>query len=192
VRLDRALESIRFMADSVDQCVFNRTANANQCTVTLNGVLEEAAVTGRAASPGASSLFSQGTEQKLGRKETANFHSVVAKLLHLTTKVKGPTLGDQQKLANKYLAQTRDLQLKIETQMRVKSFIDASFATHEYGKGHTGVVVQIGGATVFSRSTKQRIGTKDSTEFELAGLSDMPSNTMKMHEFVCGQGALCA
>ena len=30
------LESIRFMADSVDQCVFNRTANANQCTVTLH------------------------------------------------------------------------------------------------------------------------------------------------------------
>jgi len=82
VRLDRALESIRFMADSVDQCVFNRTANANQCTVTLNGVLEEAAVTGRAASPATSSLFSQGAEQKLGRKEAANFHSVVAKLLY--------------------------------------------------------------------------------------------------------------
>ena len=73
-------------------------------------VLEEAAVTGRAASPATSSLFSQGAEQKLGRKEAANFHSVVAKLLYLairvrpdillsiayvTTRVKCPTLRKQ-------------------------------------------------------------------------------------------------
>ena len=173
----------------------------------LDGVLEEAAVTGRAASPATSSLFAEGAGQKLGRKEAANFHSVVAKLLYLsirvrpdillsiaylTTRVKGPTIGDQQKLNRvlKYLAHTRDqdLQLKIGEQLRVRSFIDASFATHEDGKGHTGVVVQLGGATVLCRSTKQRIVTKDSTESELVGLSDMMSNAMRLHEFVCGQG----
>lgn len=195
------LESIGFVANPVDQCVLNRTVNGKQCTITLHvddllvlsqdkrdtewlveqldGVLEEAAVTGRAASPATSSLFAEGAGQKLGRKEAANFHSVVAKLLYLTTRVKGPTIGDQQKLNRvlKYLAHTRDqdLQLKIGEQLRVRSFIDASFATHEDGKGHTGVVVQLGGATVLCRSTKQRIVTKDSTESELVGLSDMMS-----------------
>mmetsp|Transcript_19056 Transcript_19056/g.27460 ORF Transcript_19056/g.27460 Transcript_19056/m.27460 type:complete len:160 (+) Transcript_19056:862-1341(+) len=109
-RLLVRLESIGFVANTVDQCVFNRTANGNQCTVTLDGVLEEAAVAGRAASPATSSLFSQSETQKLSRKETASFHSVVAKLLYLATKVKSPTHEDQQKVERvlKYLAQTSD------------------------------------------------------------------------------------
>eukprot|EP00602_Paraphysomonas_sp_CaronLab_P008157 CAMPEP_0185019264 /NCGR_PEP_ID=MMETSP1103-20130426/1881_1 /TAXON_ID=36769 /ORGANISM="Paraphysomonas bandaiensis, Strain Caron Lab Isolate" /LENGTH=144 /DNA_ID=CAMNT_0027549471 /DNA_START=97 /DNA_END=531 /DNA_ORIENTATION=- len=76
----------------------------------LDGVLEEAAVAGRAASPATSSLFSQSETQKLSRKETASFHSVVAKLLYLATKVKSPTHEDQQKVERvlKYLAQTSD------------------------------------------------------------------------------------
>ena len=260
------LESIGFVANTVDQCVFNRTANGNQCTVTLHvddllvmsqdksdtvwlveqlkkqygevkycddsdmsyigmhvsvadgkavismkayldGVLEEAAVAGRAASPATSSLFSQSETQKLSRKETASFHSVVAKLLYLATrvrpdillsvaylatKVKSPTHEDQQKVERvlKYLAQTSDkvLHLRIGEEMSVRCFIDASFALHTDGKGHTGVVIQVGGATVLCRSTKQRIVTKDSTESELVGLSDMFACAMKIHEFICAQG----
>jgi len=113
VRLDRALESIGFAVNPVDQCVFNRTVNGKQCTVTLEGVLEETGTTGGTASPATASLFIEKSEQKLGKRDAAEFHTVVAKLLYLATRVKDPTQDDKQKLGRvlKYLAATKNQDL---------------------------------------------------------------------------------
>ena len=262
------LESIGFAVNPVDQCVFNRTVNGKQCTVTLHvddllvmsqckedtewlvaklkqqygevkhctdhdmsyigmhinvqdgkavvsmrayleGVLEETGTTGGTASPATASLFIEKSEQKLGKRDAAEFHTVVAKLLYLATRVrpdillsiaylatrvKDPTQDDKQKLGRvlKYLAATKnqDLHLRIGDKIQVKSYIDASFATHQDGKGHTGVVVSVGDAAVLCRSTKQKLVTKDSTESELVALSDMLPCVMKLHEFLCGQGCI--
>lgn len=54
----------------------------------------------------------------------------------------------------------------------VECYVDASFATHHDGKGHTGSVIMLNGSMVHASSRKQKICTKDSTEAELVGLSN--------------------
>lgn len=56
------------------------------------------------------------------------------------------------------------------------------------GKSHTGLVVQVGGAAVLCKSSKQKIITKDSTEAELVGASDMMNEIIKVREFMENQG----
>ena len=46
----------------------------------------------------------------------------------------------------------------------VKWFIGASYAIHNYCKGHTGVMLTLGSGAVTSLSWKQKINRKSSTE----------------------------
>jgi hypothetical protein len=55
----------------------------------------------------------------------------------------------------------------------VEFFIDASFATHPDGKGHTALIVVLMGIAKISFSKKQKIATKDSMEVEIVALSIM-------------------
>jgi hypothetical protein len=50
--------------------------------------------------------------------------------------------------------------------------VDASFSAHPDGKSHSGVVVRVGGASVFFGSKKQKCVRKSPTEAELVALSD--------------------
>lgn len=51
-------------------------------------------------------------------------------------------------------------------------YIDASFATHNDAKSHSGIIIKLYGCTIMGRSIKQKIISKDSTEAELIALSD--------------------
>jgi hypothetical protein len=53
----------------------------------------------------------------------------------------------------------------------VSTYIDASYGIHPDGKSHTGLAVTLGGGCILTKSTKQKIVTKSSTEAELVGLS---------------------
>ena len=66
--------------------------------------------------------------------------------------------------------------------------MDASFAAHADGKGHSALVVTVGRATVLCKSSKQKIVTKDSTESELVALSDMIMEIQKCWDFMTAQG----
>jgi len=65
---------------------------------------------------------------------------------------------------------------------------NALFAIHYDGKGHTGLVIMIGGIVVYTYCGKQKIATKDSTESELVALSDMIIRIEKVDEFLRIQG----
>lgn len=154
----------------------------------------------------------------LSECESKIFHTVVAKLLYysfrvkpeigvavsfLTTRVIAPTDDDMTKLVHVlgYIKGTkgRGRVLRIgdvaegecmNNAMRVFGHIDAAFGSHQDGKSHTGVVVNVGNACVLSRSIKQRIVTKDSTEAEIVGCSDFVTDVISINEFLTGLGYL--
>ena len=52
------------------------------------------------------------------------------------------------------------------------TYIDASFATYDYGKGQSACIVMLGNTLVHKSCKKQKIITRNSTEAELVALSD--------------------
>jgi len=135
------------------------------------------------------------------------FHSMVMKLmymcmrvrgdallpvLYLSTKVKSPTTSDENKLKRVvgYLKRTRDRCKVISaTEIeRVEMFIDASFSSHPDGAGHSALVAFVGTTATILKSSKQKIGTKNSTEAELVALSDLYLVGIWLHEFLGSLG----
>ena len=55
-------------------------------------------------------------------------------------------------------------------------------------RGHTGGGLTLGKGAVFSRSTKQKINTKSSTEMELVGTDDMLPQILWTNYFMRAQG----
>jgi hypothetical protein len=175
----------------------------------VEDLLREYRVTGVAASPAKANLFDiDGPSKLLGTREREVFHSTVAKLLYLakrirvdillavaflTTRVQFATEQDREKLTRvlKYLNANTDEVLVISPRdgLQVVGYVDASFCTHSMdAKGHTGLVVCVGGVPVLFQSSKQKIVTKDSTESELVGVSDKHLSIIQCYDFMCGQG----
>jgi len=152
----------------------------------------------------------------LSRRESRVFHTIVAKLLYysmrvkpeiqvavsfLTTRVIAPTNDDLVKLVHVlgYVKRTRGRGRVLcigdqcdgddmNVSLRVYAHIDAAFGSHRDGKSHTGVVVRVGNSTVLSRSVKQKIVTRDSTEAEIVGCSDFVIEAISVTEFLRGLG----
>ena len=171
--------------------------------------MEEFKIVGGAASPAKSDLFVvDSTSKPLEESERKVFHKQVAKLLYLakrncvaimlavaflTTRVSVATEQDRDKLLRvmRYLNVNRDMPLVIEpdSEMLVEGYVDAFFCTHLVdGKGHTGLVVCVGGVPVLWQSSKQKIVTKDSTESELVGVSDKHLSVIQCADFMAAQG----
>jgi len=140
--------------------------------------------------PSSKDIFIVNDDNMLADQKT--FHTTVARLLYLAkrvrpdlllpisylcTRVNSPSEDDNRKLTKvlEYLNTTKERGLKIicgNEVPTVECFVDASFSTHDDGKGHTGCVVMVNGCMVYASSRKQKICTKDSTEAELVGVSD--------------------
>jgi hypothetical protein len=155
----------------------------------------------KCVTPAKQNLFDIGEGQAI--IDAAPFHSIVAKLLYLgkrgrpdillpvqflCTRVKRPTVEDQRKLERVlgYIRLTRSWTRVFDNSSydRVAVFIDASFATHDDGKGQSGCMVFLGNTLVHEACRKQRIVTKDSTESELVALSDYLEEGLLVDEFL--------
>jgi hypothetical protein len=101
---------------------------------------------------------------------------VIAIVGFLCTKVKAPTKEDWKKLQRVlgYLKGTKSctMEMKLTGIFRFIGYIVASFSAHPDGKSHSGVVVQVGGVSVYFGSRKQKCVSKSPTEAELVALSD--------------------
>jgi hypothetical protein len=110
----------------------------------------------------------------------------------LCTWIKSPDVDDWKKLKRvmKYLRGTVDLPLTLEAgDMSVlKWWIDASFATHDGMKSHTGVMLTLGKGAMYSSSTKQILNTKSSTESEVVGVDDGMPQVLWTQYFLEAQG----
>ena len=70
----------------------------------------------------------------------------------------------------------------------VKWWIDASYAQHWDSKGHTGGMMSLGKGAVTSKSNKQKIQGRSSTEDELIGVFDMLPQVIWSLYFIEAQG----
>jgi KUP system potassium uptake protein len=71
---------------------------------------------------------------------------------------------------------------------RMMTWVDASYAVHRDMKSHTGGVVSFGTGALMSKSSKQKLNTKSSTEAELVGASDYLPHAIWAKKFLEGQG----
>jgi hypothetical protein len=135
------------------------------------------------------------------------FHSVVAKLLYvskcgrldiqlpiafLCTRVSCSTKMDWLKLKRvlEYLKGTLDefITLGADDITMMKTWVDASYAVHNNMKSHTGGVVSFGRGAIMSKSSKQKLNTKSSTEAELVGANDYLPYPIWGKKFLEAQG----
>ena len=137
--------------------------------------------------PATDKLFTNTSNDDKGDEK--KFRSVLMKLMFLTrtrpdiklpvvylsTKMQNPTKGDEQNLMRiiKYLNGTKEFGLYIKpNSLMLYCSTDASYASHQDLKGHSGAIVSIGNpnAPIHTLSKKQRIVTKSSTEAEILAL----------------------
>ncbi len=160
--------------------------------------------------PATENLFRIRNEEgalQLSKEKQTQFHSVVAKLLFLakrgrpdillsvsflTTRVKVPDEDDWKKLLRVlgYLKGTTDYDLKISCNdlNKLTWFIDGSYTIHSDMKGQSGAVLMIGDSAVLSRSSKQKLNTRSSTEAELITVDDTLPTVQWAKSFMKDQG----
>ena len=64
----------------------------------------------------------------------------------------------------------------------VRLWVDASYAVHNDMKSHTGGAMSFGRGLIKSKSSKQKLNTKSSTESEVVGVIDyLPNNISTEH-----------
>ncbi len=172
-----------------------------QCVDTI---LVEYPVVGTAKTPANVELFEIDEKSPLlGDNDRETFHSTVMRLLYLvkrirpdmmvsvsflTTRTSKPTEEDKKKLERvlRYLQGTRELGqiLKADAPLQLTCYVDAAHAVHSEYKGHTGGLTTIGKGCVHSKSAKQRLVSKSSTESELVAVSDYIGVPMQLSEIL--------
>jgi hypothetical protein len=70
----------------------------------------------------------------------------------------------------------------------LRTYVDASYATHMDMRGHTGGIISLGKGIIHSKSSKQKIKTKSSTKAELVGASDFIPWTLWLRRILNEQG----
>ena len=130
--------------------------------------------------PARKDLFNVDEEApSLGKERADIFHSIVAKLLYvstrgrmdillaigfLCTRVARCTTEDEAKLLRllEYINGTLDLEytLGADNMAWVKTWVDASYAIHPDMKSHTGGVIFFGTEGIICKSTKQKLNTE--------------------------------
>ena len=103
-------------------------------------------------------------------------------------------MGDKRKLERVlgYLKLTKSWTRVLDKSPfdQAMSFIDASFATHDDGKGQSGCMIFLGNTLVHEACRKQKIVSKDSTEAELVALSDYLEEGAIIEELLMDLGTL--
>ena len=167
-------------------------------------------IVGVSTIPGDPKLFTVGKETHnslLPDNLREYFHSVVAKLLYLskrirpdiltevaflTKRVLAPQRDDYDKLTKtiKYIRGTRELALTLEMDdpVHITSYIDASYSVHMDKKSHTGCVITLGKGAISCKSSTQKLNTMSSTEAEFVAASEGLYQVIWSRNFLIEQG----
>ena len=165
-------------------------------------------IEGRANTPGKHDLFTlDENSPKLDEIRNRMFHHIVSKLLYVSkrarldidlvvsflfTRVSRSTIQDWEKLRRllTYLKNTIEMSRYIGAKNLSSLFtwVDAPYATHHDYRGHTGGVIGMGKGVVSTKSSKQKLNTKSSTETEIVGTSDYLPWTLWVTRFLEHQG----
>jgi hypothetical protein len=164
-------------------------------------------IKGNAATPATEQLYIIQESELLDADKAEYFHSVVAKLLYLSKRVRPdllttvgflskrcrkPTDQDMCKLerALRYINATSELGLTLcpDKNMSIFSHIDASYAVHNDMKSQTGVAITLGNGVTYAKSSTQQLNSKSSTEAELIALTDASGHVIWVRDYLIGQG----
>jgi len=181
--------------------------------VTMNGYVNELLeeydlIAGVASTPAGNNLFAvSDSSPTLLNVEKDKFHSLTAKLLYLSKRVRPdiltaisflskrvltPTEQDKKKLERvlKYIRGTKDKGIVLEAGkcLSILAYIDSSYGVHMDMRSHTGCVIGLGLGPIYAKSSGQKINTKSSTEAELVGLSDSTGQVVWTRNFLLEQG----
>lgn len=162
---------------------------------------------GRGKTPASESLFSVSEDSpKVSHETRESFHSEVATILFLSyrirgdimfaisflsTRVRDPTIEDLKKLERlrDYIAETKDAKLRLRTEDgKIRVYIDSSYGIHPDMRSHSGLTISMGEGSIISKSRKQKINTKSSSEAELIAVSDLAGWCTHCEEFLMFQG----
>jgi hypothetical protein len=190
-------------------CLDNRTAEIDMSDHMREGTEEfPEVINSSAATPAKRDLCEIDEKSKLlDPKRGAIFHSIVAKNLHvshrgrldvqmliafLRARVSCSTEQDWKKLRSvlEHLNGTLDDKRIIgaDSLVQMKTWVDASHAAHVDMKSHTGGAMSFGTRAAMSKSSKQKLNTKSSTEAELVGASDCLPHAIWARKFMEKQG----
>ena len=96
---------------------------------------------------------------------------------YLTSRVTKEDEDDWKKLKRmlQYINATINMKmtLSVDDLIIIKTWVDASYATHNDMKSHTGANITLGKGTIYARLLNQKFNTKRSTEAELVGASNI-------------------
>ena len=194
--------------------VFDLTTSG-KARVSMTGYVEDmlrkSGTIGGARAPATEGLFEVRDDSDMASEEQ-RVRRLVAKMLYLAkcarpdcltavaylaTRVTRCSVDDLGKLERllKYVNNTKDRGIVFEAGAKgiiVSVLIDAAYGVHPDGRSHTGSCVVVGTrGAVHSKSAKQQIVTKSSTEAELVALSDSTNQALHMRHFIIGQGHAC-
>ena len=143
----------------------------------------------------------------LNIEQAETYHSITAKLLwvsqrsrpdietavsFLCKRVRHPTVEDWIKLRRtlKFLKKTKTDKriMGADDILKLETWIDASYATHENMRGHTGGAMSFGWGLVHEKATMQKLNTKSSTETEVVAVSEYVPHKVQMINFLDAQG----
>jgi hypothetical protein len=165
-------------------------------------------IKGEASSPAARHLMMVNENAtKLNQKQKEIFQSVTAKLLYLEkrarpniepvvaflcTRVRDADEDDWKKLRRVliYLKQSINDKRIIgcDSLESIFTWIDAAFAVHPNMRSHTGGAMSLGWGILHTKSSKQKLMTKSSTEAEVVGLSEYIPYNIWLINFLGAQG----
>ena len=158
--------------------------------------------------PATGQLFTRDPKSDpLSTKDSDLFHSIVQKLLYickrarpdiepaisyLCTRVTSPTKEDDIKLTRilGFLEKTIDDKrvMGATSLNNLYTWVDASYGVHSDMKSHTGGNMSFGIGTIHTKSSKQKLNTKSSTEAELVGVSEYLPHNIWLMNFLEKQG----
>jgi hypothetical protein len=157
--------------------------------------------------PAPPDLFAASGGEPLEKERAETFHKFTAKGLFackrarpdthpaiaiLCTRVKAPKETDWLKLLHlmRFIHGTKHhkLILRADNLHVIKWYVDASFAVHPDFKSHTGIAMTMGTGFPITKSSKQKLNTRSSTESELVGADDAAQNILWTKFFMEAQG----
>jgi hypothetical protein len=162
----------------------------------ISEILDQYNITRHANSPAKRDILDLPSGNKNALVDASNFKSQLMKIAYLSirtrpdlrfvvgflaTKSTSPTVHDQECLdyLYAYLNSSKDLSITIcPTDFAFTAYVDASFAIHNDGKGHTGIVIKMGlpdsnnSGPLYCQSSKQKLIGMNSTETELIAIND--------------------
>ena len=152
-------------------------------------------------------LFKASVGAKLGKQQSEDYHTFVAKGLFackrarpdihpavsvLCTRVKEPTESDWDHLTHlmRFINCTVEdkLILRADDLHILKFYVDTAFAVHPDFKSHTGGGLTFGTGFPITLSRKQKLNTQSSTESELVGADDASQLILWTGLFMEAQG----